>query len=459
MKRKITVAAAMLAVSAVLAGLWWCRGRTPLTTGDTRMHIQEGQDFIHAAGQVGADGTIEIQQTFYLTNRSGADLEEIAVRLYANGYGSCSILPQSISVNGDECSAALDEEDATLMRIERPWAEGEAIELTLGLSVAADVGTQIAIVHLPVPAGIKNGQWQTDAWDVLAGTLDTPAMNSHLDILLPEGMNVVFSGMAGHIGAPVTSQKGVRSVMVHADGARGMAFAVSKNACVRWHEIGGVAVSAMAENVFKANRLLDCAKTALESLEAIGLNYPFSSLSIVDAPSVSTDGDMYSALIVPGQADDKENLLRRMTRLIARQTFGVLVGNDSFDEPWISHTLASTAELLAYHQRKGEAAFETRFFEEVEVATRLTRPYGVSVGAGIDRFGSDSEMTQVLRDQGAAMMLGIGEAIGYDALAHALCVYVRDNAGKTGSREALEAALESVSGHSWTGYLEDELAY
>ena len=53
--------------------------------------------------------------------------------------------------------------------------------------------------------------------------------------------------------------------------------------------------------------------------------------------------------------------------------------------PWLSQTLASTVELLSFRARKGAGAFETRVMEEIEVATRLTRPYGVTVGAGVDQ--------------------------------------------------------------------------
>jgi len=461
MKKHVIRAAVLLAALAAVflaCGLWYARGAAPLTTGDIRMRFQEGQDFIHAAGQIDEDGMLEIGQTFYLTNRTGVALGEIVLRLYANG--SCVAVPESASINGEECDALLDEEDATLLRIARPWAEGEEIELTLSLSIAADPSAQIAVIPLPVLAQIQDGQWRTEPWDALAGTIGAPAMDGYLDILCPEELSVVFSGEAGHLGAPPGSQKGVRSIMAHTESARGMILAVSGNACVRWRAIGGVAVSAMAENVLQANRLLDCAQAALESLDAIGLDYPFPSLSIVGAQPVSADGDVYSALIVPGTQGGRESLVRRMTRLIARQTFGVSAGYDPWNEPWLSHTLASAAELLAYRQRRGETAYETRFFEEVEVATRLTRPYGVTVGAGIDRFGSDAEMTQVLRDQGGAMMMGIGEAIGhYDVLAHALYVYAQDAAGGMGSRQSLEAALESVSGIDWTGYLNDELSY
>ena len=148
-----------------------------------------------------------------------------------------------------------------------------------------------------------------------------------------------------------------------------------------------------------------------------------------------------------------------MTRLIARQTFGVLVGNDAWKEPWLRYSLSSAAELLAYRARKGEKAYETRFFEEIEVATRLTRPFGVTVGADVSRFGGDVEMTQVLRDQGAAMLMGIADAMGAEEFVRTMNLYAQENAALIADRQDFEAALESVSESSWAGYLEDELSF
>ena len=434
MKRRIILAAAALIVSALCVGLWYVRGMAPLDMGDTQMDA--GADFVTAYGQLDADDTLKIEQTFYLTNRTGAALEEIVLRLYANGNKPSAVKSLEASVNGDLVDAQIDEDDATLITIARPWAQDEAIDLTLWTEIRLDMSKDIAVVALPVLAPIWDGQWQTELFDPLAGTLYAPAMDGELDIRYPNGWKAVF-----------------------ANGTRGMTLAVSKNACVRWREIGGVAVSAMADNVFAANRLLDCAKTAIESLEAIGLAYPFASLSIADAQPVSADGDVYSGLIVLESEGKKEELIQRMTRLIAAQTFGVLVGNDAWNTPWLSRSLPSAVELIAYRQRKGQAAFAARYEEEIEVASRVTRPYGVTVGADIRHFGGDAEMTQVLRDQGGAMLLGIEQAIGEEVFMAALRMYIEENAGSFADRAALERALKAASGSSWEGYLTDELAY
>ena len=228
---------------------------------------------------------------------------------------------------------------------------------------------------------------------------------------------------------------------------------------MRQNEQDGVLITALAGDGGTAGNLLSRAKEALEALDDLGLGYPFPSLSVVEADTGREDGLALSGLVALAQDGDKEAQLRRMTRLVARQTFGVLVESDPWQAPWLSQTLASTVELLSFRARKGAGAFETRVMEEIEVATRLTRPYGVTVGAGVDHFGGDTEMTQVLRDQGAAMMLGIELAVGEAPFWQALTAYVEQSAGRIATQGDLETALYEATGSRWDGYLQDELTW
>ena len=179
---------------------------------------------------------------------------------------------------------------------------------------------------------------------------------------------------------------------------------------------------------------------------------------MVQAQTGRADGALGSALVAVDSDAKADELLAQMTRLCARQIFGVQVENDPWNAPWLSETLASCVELMAYRQREGDAAYEKRFYDEIEIATRLTRPHGVVIGASTEHFGGDGEMTQVLRDAGAANLMGIEQAVGQEAFIRALQTYIAENAGGIGSLEALESALERETGSDWSGYLADMLA-
>lgn len=451
------LAALLLAAGAFCAGAWLRGGVTmtaelpPLEAGAQRDFMRA--DLVYDAGTRTLRGT----QTITATNRTDAPLSEIVLRLHANGQSAHSAAVTGVKTDGQSMSFEQDEDDATLLRIALDWQPGQTVELSWTLMLTHPKTDGAVIVTLPALSMLKGGEWQTDAYDALVDAPCTQAFDYALTLIARDDTKAAFGGAL----TAARWETGVGETLYSAQmqGARDVSFALMPGGKTRQAQVGGVLVTALASSASQAGKLLDCAGEAMESLEGMGLAYPFPALTVVSADTGREDGAALSGLIALGGDEKKETLLRRMTRLIARQIFGVLAGYDAYGAPWLSHTLASTAELLAFRMRKGEAAFETRFFEEIEVATRLTRPYGVTVGAGVDRFGSDAEMTQVLRDQGAAMLLGIGEAIGYDALAQALCAYAADNAYEIADRQDFEAALESAGAGSWTGYFDDELSY
>lgn len=430
MNRKKTALCAALVVLAAalllcLAGAARRDGAMPEPEFDGTRDIVRA-DFDYDAGTRTLRGT----QTLTLTNRTGQTLETIVLRAYMNGWEGAQVLVSGAAVNGQAVSMSEDEDDPTVLRCAWRWAPDETITLAFTLRIKHARTDGATIVQLPALAMWENGAWREDAYDALADPSYAEAFDYAVRV-------------DGRTGASMCA-------------ARDASFALGGRE--RTRTIGGVRVTARAADAKTARTLLAQAKAALEALEAIGLPYPYDALTVMESGGVREDGTALSGLIALPADGDKETLLRRLTRLLARETFGILVESDPWNAPWLSETLSSAAELLAYRERKGAAAYEERLYGEIELSTRLTRPYGVTVGAGTDHFGGDAEMTQVLRDQGAAMLLGIGQAVGENALLSALQGYVRENAGASAAMEDLAEALYRASGSRWDGYLTDGLS-
>ena len=297
----------------------------------------------------------------------------------------------------------------------------------------------------------ENGAWRTDGYDELAGTSYGQAMDVRMTLTVPNGVQAAFGG--AWVGERDNGD-GTRTLTMQLSGAREISFALRAKGAMRQTTVDGVLATALAQNARTASRLLDIAADVLEDIGQLGLAYPFPSLTVAQAKTARADGAVGSALIAVDADAKTDALLSRVTRLCARQIFGVQVENDPWNAPWLSETPASCVELLAYRRREGEAAYEKRFYSEIEIATRLTRPRGVTVGASTERFGGDGEMTQVLRDAGAAGLMGIEQAVGQAAFLGALQRYVEQNAGGVGTLEALEGGarggdrerLERLSG-------------
>ena len=422
------------------------------------------RDFMSVSAKVTEDlRTIKGEMRLTATNRTGGDLSEIVLRAHANAIQPGSVTLSDAKVNGERASIGADSDDPSVWRIETPWRAGETAEVCWRVSLIVPRGegeigrtddSALLIGALPTPAMWENGAWRTDGYDELAGTSYGQAMDVRMTLTVPNGVQAAFGG--AWVGERDNGD-GTRTLTMQLSGAREISFALRAKGAMRQTTVDGVLVTALAQNARTASRLLDLTADALEDIGQLGLAYPFPSLTVAQAKTARADGAVGSALIAVDADAKTDALLSRVTRLCARQIFGVQVENDPWNAPWLSETPASCVELLVYRRREGEAAYEKRFYE-IEIATRLTRPRGVTIGASTERFGGDGEMTQVLRDAGAAGLMGIEQAVGQAAFLSALQRYAEQNAGGVGTLEALEAALEQATGSDWSGYLADMLA-
>ena len=399
------------------------------------------------------------------TNRTGGELTELVFRLYANGVREGSMVISGVTIDGNAVSFATDADDSSVLRVQHALKSGDMADISLHFALTIPRGeseiartddSALLIGALPMPAMWENGAWRTDAYDALAETSYAQPVDIQMALTVPEKVKAAFGGAWT---AEQQNGDGTKTLTMQLEGARDISFAMRTEGSMRQAMNGDILVTALAENSRTATRLLEAACKALEAVESVGLAYPFPSLTVVQAQSGHEDGTIGTALLAVDGTKKGDALLQQMTRLCARQIFGVQVENDPWNAPWLSQTLASCVELLAYRGREGNAAYEKRFYSEVEVAMRLTRPHGVNVGASTEHFGNDSEMTQVLRDQGAASLMGIDTAVGGEAFIRALQIYADENAGGTGSLEKLESALEQATGSAWDGYLSDMLAF
>lgn len=457
--RRAAICVIVLLAMLMLAALALClRGTGTLTVDALPLAACAERDFMQASLTYDpGTRTLRGRQTLAATNRSDDDRTEAVLRLYMNGEAGASVAVSGVTVDGQSVACAPEADDPTVLRIPLDWAAGQTVEIAFTVMVKHAQTDAAAVITLPALAVYEDGAWRADAYDELADPSYAEAFDYTLSLVCPDTAKAAFGGAL--IDSHWETGVGETLYTAQMQGARDVAFALCRGGAVRQKQINGVLVTALAADGATAGTLLSRAQEALDSLNKVGFAYPFSSLTVAQADTGREDGLALSGLCALPAQGDKETLLRRMTRLAARQTFGILVESDPWQAPWLSQTLASTAEMLAYRARKGSGAFETRFYGEIEVATRLTRPYGVTVGAGTDHFGGDAEMTQVLRDQGAAMLLGIEQAAGEEAFLCALLAYARENAGQIADQTALEDALYAATGSRWDGYLADGLSF
>ena len=465
-RRNAWMLAAVLVILGVGCAFGLSRGQKTMLAKLPAMQQSAERDGLSVAAQATEDmRTLKGDMYLTTTNRTGEDWTELVFRLYANGIREGIMVVSGVTIDGNAVSFATDADDSSVLRVQHALKSGDMADISLHFALTIPRGeseiartddSALLIGALPMPAMWENGAWRTDAYDALAETSYAQPVDIQMALTVPEKVNAAFGG------AWTDEQRngdGTKTLTMQLEGARDISLAMRTEGSMRQAMSGDILVTALAENSRTAARLLEAACKALEAVEGIGLAYPFPSLTVVQAQSGHEDGTIGTALLAVDGTKKGDALLQQLTRLCARQIFGVQVENDPWNAPWLSQTLASCVELLAYRGREGDAAYEKRFYSEVEVAMRLTRPHGVNVGASTEHFGGDSEMTQVLRDQGAASLMGIDTAVGGEAFIRALQIYADENAGGTGSLEKLESALEQATGSAWDGYLSDMLAF
>ena len=465
-RRNAWMLAAVLVILGVGCAFGLSRGQKTMLAKLPAMRQNAERDSLLITAQATEDmRTLKGDMQLTTTNRTGGELTELVFRLYANGVREGSMVISEMTIDGKETSFAQDADDPSVLRVPYALKSGDTVDIALRFALTVPRGeseiartddSALLIGALPMLAMWENGAWRTDAYDALAETSYAQPVDIRMALTVPEKVKAAFGG------AWTDEQQngdGTKTLTMQLEGARDISLAMRAGGSMRQAMSGDILVTALAENSRTAARLLEAACKALEAVESVGLAYPFPSLTVVQAQSGHEDGTIGTALLAVDGTKKGDALLQQLTRLCARQIFGVQVENDPWNAPWLSQTLASCVELLAYRGREGDAAYEKRFYSEVEVAMRLTRPHGVNVGASTEHFGDDSEMTQVLRDQGAASLMGIDTAVGGEAFIRALQIYADENAGGTGSLEKLESALEQATGSAWDGYLSDMLAF
>lgn len=465
-RRNAWMLAAVLVILGVGCAFGLSRGQKTMLAKLPAMQQNAERDSLLITAQATEDmRTLKGNMQLTTTNRTGGELTELVFRLYANGVREGSMVVSGVTIDGNAVSFATDADDPSVLRVPYALKSGDTVDISLHFALTIPRGeseiartddSALLIGAFPMLAMWENGAWRTDAYDALAETSYAHPVDIQMALTVPEKVNAAFGGAWT---AEQQNGDGTKTLTMQLEGARDISLAMRAGGSMRQAMSGDILVTALAENSRTAARLLEAACKALEAVGSVGLAYPFPSLTIVQAQSGHEDGTIGTALLAVDGTKKGDALLQQLTRLCARQIFGVQVENDPWNAPWLSQTLASCVELLAYRGREGDAAYEKRFYSEVEVAMRLTRPHGVNVGASTEHFGDDSEMTQVLRDQGAASLMGIDTAVGGEAFIRALQIYADENAGGTGSLEKLESALEQATSSAWDGYLSDMLAF
>ncbi len=402
------------------------------------------------------------------TNRTGAALGNIVLRLYPN-YPA-DIFGDGGNVQMDIANVRVDGQPATFgyearrtaARIVLPVALQPGTEVRVELSWTSGIEALVrADGSFPLPSyypmlAAWSGEWRLDVTRFPDRVFATAAIY-RAAISVPAGQTVIASGSTSG-----TRQRAGKTVFDIVTGPiREFAFSVGRFAVARASHAG------IAVNVYhKPGAGLDSAAKnvalhAAASLAVFGDRfgaYPYAELDLqlINARRGFDAGVEYPGMIFLLLNGGYTNQTRFVTaHEVAHQWWYGVVGNDIYREPFIDEGFAQWSALLVEEHYAGAAAAERVYQEQVlRLANRAKAPAGLSINA----YGSWNAYYAAVYGRGARFLYTLRRELGDDAFFAGLRRYYADNTHGIGTIPKLREAMERAGGRDlgplfkeWTG--------
>lgn len=426
-------------------------------------------------------GTLLCTQRVAYQNRSQETLD-IYFHLYPNAFKREETSPavlsggedafdpgeifiEDVRVNGAACAWAVAGEDESALRVPAKLAPGEwaQIELQYRIEIprlAYRWGEADGIVSVanafPIAAIYEHGAWRLDEYGPIGDPFYSACANWTLTLDVPEGFAVAASGSV----RGTETKDGRTRLRVEALAARDMAFSMSRRYALAQRLEGDVLISSYAVRSRDAEAALDYAASALRQLQAMLGDYPFPTLTLAQKDIGGYGGMEYSGFTLLDDSlysADRQLLERVVAHETAHQYFGMLVGSDQIEEPWLDEAFCEYMTLMYFDKEYGRQAFDALYAQRIEPALRITHPIGVTAGSAITSFTSGAEYVQLVYQKGAGMLHGIREALGEARFLEALRAYIDKYAFGFATREDFTVTMQEATGSSWRGFIDDYL--
>ena len=486
-ERRKALGTALLIVlfALILAGIiFWYANRdedevvsTPTESAELRQAAEE-LDTITVRCDFDPDtGTLTGTSQLVLENRTGKTLDRTVLRSWSSAYQTADSSPWttdelydtcypegfsaggltvlSATLNGVEAEFTLSDDAGTVIEIPADWAPGEKLQVDLTWSVtvpdcAASFGLADGVWSfshvLPQPAVYDGEGWRTDPYLSTGDSFLAECADWQVRLTAPEGWQAAATGYAA------STRTDGRSVWnFTASAVRDFSFALSRG----WQEAAGMTgdtlIIVRAGTRKEARSILKTAKKALKLYNSLYGEYPYPTLTLAETGLSCLDeqADSCLCLISAGAVESGGDRLEyAVAEAVAHEWWGILVGNDGYNQPWQDDSLCEYALLEYIGSENGEDSRQSAAFERVETALRITIPSGVTPGSPVDRFGTLSEAREVVSRRGAALWLALENLLGHEELNRELLSYRSSFAFRIAGREEMEQLLEAESGRS-----------
>ena len=403
-----------------------------------------------------ASGVLTGTEQIRYTNRTGAPLNDIALRLYPNF--PTDVFGKGGDVRMDVTEAAADgqaiaprlvaQDTAVLLDLPQPLGPGASTTLTLSFRasiVAWRDGSFPLPSYYPMLA-VRDG----DAW-----RLDVTRFADHVyaesafyaaTITAPSDLTVIASGST--IGEAQNAD-GTTTRMVRSGPVREFALAAGNFARAQ-AAAGDVAVNVYTERGtgLDAAQVARVAAAALADFDTRFGAYPYAELDIQLLPYEYDGGDEFPGLILLYAGGAVGAGTRYVTaHEVAHQWWYGVAGNDIYRQPWLDEALAQYSGILYAEDVAGPAVAEADWQREVARRYRGALADGnMLAGLAIDEYPSFNVYYRTVYGKGPVFLRTLREQIGDAAFFAGLQEYYTRNRYGIGTTASIRQAFEQASG-------------
>lgn len=294
-------------------------------------------------------------QTITVRNSGAGPLNEVWLRVWANGVVGCHAPAIDIAVTGGG-DAGRVQRDCTALEINlpEPLAPRQQTTITLALTIAAPTfadrfGTTAGI-HLfgnalPVVAQRDRASWRLPRYSTYGESFVSSVASFDLSLEHAADVRVAASG---HTTTATNPSDPTRVTTTSRIRARDAAWAAGNMVETRATSKRGVIVRGWAPPYRRASAERSARRAALsiDRIEKRLPRYPHGELDVIIADINAGGGMEYPALVTT----NGDNVVTRHE--VAHQWFYATVGNDQYREPWVDEGIAS---FIEYSWTQGEA--------------------------------------------------------------------------------------------------------
>jgi hypothetical protein len=406
-----------------------------------------------------AGGVLTGTEQIIFPNRTGAPLEDVALRLYPNfprdvfgKGGDVRMDVTGASVEGRPVDVHYTaQRTAVLLPFVEPLAPNRSV--TLVVSFIATItpwrdGTWPLPSYYPMLAVHDGGGWRMDVTRFADHVYAESAFYA-ADITAPTNLNVVASGSTT---ATQVNGDGTTTHIIRGGPLR--EFALTVGDFVVWSGVAGVDdpvelhVYTARGNSLDVQEIARVAAAALMDFDRRFGPYPYSELDIHLLPGDYDGGDEYPGLILLYTGGPVDVGTRYVAaHEVAHQWWYGVVGNDIYRQPWLDEAFAQYSGIIYDEDIGGVAGAQADWEREVIRRYREALADGdLPIGRAIDGYPNFNTYYRTVYGKGAVFLRTLRKELGDETFFKALQAYYRRHRYRVATTRDVQLAFEEVSG-------------